>query len=183
MLRDILSPMEIQGPLTVEEMQEANILGVPKFLRGSIRRRAQQTLNPSRWKFAVFAVVALIFLAHILSDPQLSGSGKWIPVALLAAVLYRYVLGPKVARQGYERRIARIPRVLSVDPDGLHLVDSAKSPQFRPWSAYKTWREGSLIFLLRGPQHVSDIIPKRGLPPEQIDELRVLLAIHMPDSA
>jgi hypothetical protein len=37
--------------------------------------------------------------------------------------------------------------------------------------------------VLRGPQRVSDIVPKRGLTSQQVDELRVLLAMHMPDCA
>lgn len=176
--------MEIQGPLTVEEMQEANVLAVPKLLRGTVRRRAQNTLNPSKWKLAVFAIIAVIFLVRVLSDPQFSGSGKWIPVVILTAIVaYQFFLGPKVARQGYERRIGRIPRVVTVDPDGIRFEDSSKMFQFRSWSAYKSWREGALIFVLRGPQRVANIVPKRGLTPEQIDELRVQLAIHMPDSA
>lgn len=72
---------------------------------------------------------------------------------------------------------------MSVDADGVRFEDKAKTFQFRPWSAYKTWREGSLIFLLRGPQRLSNVVPKRGLTPEQIDQLRVQLAMHMPDSA
>ncbi|MHB8303223.1 MAG: YcxB family protein [Acidobacteriaceae bacterium] len=176
--------MEIQGPLTIEELQEANVLAVPKLLRGTVRRRAQNALNPSKWKLAIFAVVALIFLVHFASDPQFSGNGRWIPpVLLIGIVAYQYVVGPKMARQGYARRIGRVPRVLTVDPDGLRFEDAAKSFQFRPWSAYKSWREGSLIFVLRGPQRVANIVPKRGLTPEQIDELRVQLAMHMPDSA
>ena len=88
-----------------------------------------------------------------------------------------------MARQALERRIARIPRVISVDADGIRFEDRAKLFQFLPWSAYRTWREGSLIFILRGPQRVSSIVPKRGLAPQQIDELRFQLATHMPDSA
>ena len=168
----------------MEEMQEANVLGVPKLLRGSVRRRMQQTLNPPKWRFAIFAVFVFVLVAHAVTDPQATASQRWIPVALIAGiVVYQFFLGPKMARQGYERRIARIPRVLSVDPDGVRFEDKAKMFQFRPWSAYQNWREGSLIFLLRGPQRVTNIIPKRGLSPQQIDELRVQLAMHMPDSA
>lgn len=100
---------------------------------------------------------------------------------LIVPLGYRLFFSAKAARKGYERRIDRIPRVLSVDSDGVRWEDRAKMFQFRPWSAYKTWREGSQIFLLRGSQRLSNIVPKRGLTPQQIDELRVMLATHMPD--
>jgi hypothetical protein len=86
-------------------------------------------------------------------------------------------------RNGYEHRIERIPRVFSVDSDGVRFEDRARMFQFRPWSAYQSWREGSNIFVLRGPQRLSNIVPKRGLTAQQVDELRVLLAMHMPDCA
>lgn len=176
--------MEIQGPLTVEEMQQASVLSVPKLLRGSVLRRSQNTLNPSRLKYILMAVIVVFLLAQILRDPQISTIAKLLPtIFLVGIVAYQYFLGPKMARQGYERRIARIPRVLSVDPDGVRFEDQAKMFQFCPWSAYNSWREGSLIFLLRGPQRITNIIPKHGLSPQQIDALRVLLAMHMPDSA
>ena len=176
--------MEIQGPLTVEEMQEASILAAPQLLRGTMQRRARNLLHPSKWKFGIFFVVAAVFLFRLLTDPQYSGHGKWIPpVLLLSGVAYQFFWGPKMARRGYERRIARAPRVVSVDLDGVHLADTTGMPQLRPWPVYEKWREGSLIFLLRGPQRVSNIIPKRGMTSGQVDALRVLLAMHMPDSA
>ncbi|HET9087438.1 MAG TPA: YcxB family protein [Acidobacteriaceae bacterium] len=176
--------MEIPGPLTVEEMQEASILAAPRLLRGTMQRRARNLLHPSKWKLGIFLVIAAVFLGRLLSDPQYSGHGKWIPpVLLLSGVAYQFFWGPKVARLGYERRIACAPRVVAVDLDGVHLEDKTGIPQLRPWPVYQKWREGSLIFLLRGPHRVSNIIPKRGMTPEQVDALRVLLALHMPDSA
>lgn len=176
--------MEIQGPLTVEELREATILGTPKLLRSTVLSRSQNALNPSKWKFVAFAVVAGYMLAQIIRNPQATANGRWLPPLLIVSVIaYQIFLGPKVARRGYERRICRIQRVTSVDPDGLRFEDSEKAFQLRPWSAYQSWREGSLIFLLRGPQRVSNIIPKRGMTSEQVDALRVLLAMHMPDSA
>jgi hypothetical protein len=168
----------------VEELQEANVLAVPKLLRGSVRRRSQQTLHPSKWRLVVVSLIGLLFLGRILFDPAIAGDPKWALLLLLMLVIgYRVFFSSKTVQKGYEHRIGRIPRVLSVDSDGVQFEDRAKMFQFRPWSAYQTWREGSNIFVLRGPQRVSDIIPKRGLTPEQVDELRVLLATHMPDCA
>lgn len=175
--------MEIQGPLTVEELQEANILAVPKLLRGSVRRRLRQTLNPSKWRLALVGLIGLFFLRSLLLNPVIDSTEKWAVLLLLTVPFgYRLFFSAKATRKGYERRIDRIPRVLSVDSDGVRWEDRARMFQFRPWSAYKTWREGSQIFLLLGPQRLSNIVPKRGLTPQQIDELRVLLAMHMPDS-
>jgi hypothetical protein len=176
--------VEIAGPITVEELQEANVLAVPKLLRGSVRRRWQQMLHPSKSRLGMIAVIGMIFLAWIFFDPSISGEPKWGLLLLLFLVFgYRVFFRSKTLRNGYEHRIERIPRVFSVDSDGVRFEDRARMFQFRPWSAYQSWREGSNIFVLRGPQRVSDIIPKRGLTPEQVDELRVLLATHMPDCA
>ena len=174
--------MEIQGPVTVEELQEANLLAVPKLLRGSVRRRLQQTLNPSKWRLALVGLVGLFLVMSLLLNPVIDSTEKWALLLLLTIPLGYRLFRAKAMRKSYERRIDRIPRVLSVDSDGVRWEDRAKMFQFRPWSAYKTWREGSQIFLLRGPQRLSNIVPKRGLTAQQIDELRVMLAMHMPDS-
>jgi len=179
-----LDPVEIAGPITVEELQEANVLAAPKLLRGSVRRRSRQSLTPSKWRLGVILLIGMLFLARILFDPSISSEPKWGLIFVLAlAVGYRAFFSAKTAHRGYERRIERIPRVLSVDSDGVRLEDRAKIFQFRPWSAYQSWREGSHVFVLRGPQRVSDIVPKRGLSSQQVDELRVLLAMYMPDCA
>ncbi|HUV96608.1 MAG TPA: YcxB family protein [Acidobacteriaceae bacterium] len=176
--------MEIAGPITVEELQEANVLAVPKLLRGSVRRRAQQSLHPSKWCLGMIALIGMLFLARILFDPSISGEPKWGLLLLLILVVgYGVFSSSKTVHRGYEHRIERIPRVLSVDSDGVRFEDRAKMFQFRPWSAYQSWREGSNIFVLRGPQRLSNIVPKRGLTSQQVDELRVLLAMHMPDCA
>jgi hypothetical protein len=176
--------VEIAGPITVEELQEANVLAAPKLLRGSVRRRSQQSLDPSKWRLGVAALIGMLFLARILFDPSINGEPKWWLLLLLTFIVgYQVFFSAKAAHKGYEHRIERIPRVLSVDTDGVRFEDRAKMFQFQPWSAYKSWREGSNIFVLRGPQRLSNIVPKRGLSAQQVDELRVLLAMHMPDSA
>ena len=179
-----LDPMEIAGPITVPELQEANILLVPKLLRGSVRRRSQQSLNPSKWRLGLVLLLGMVFLAQILFDPSISGEPKYGLLLLLTLIVgYQVFFSAKAAHKSYERRIDRIPRVLSVDSDGVRFEDRDKMFQFRPWSAYQSWREGSNIFVLRGPQKVTNIVPKRGLSSDQVDALRVLLAMHMPDSA
>jgi hypothetical protein len=176
--------VEIAGPITVEELQEANVLAVPKLLRGSVRRRSQQSLHPSKWRRGMVALVGMIVLAQILFDPSIGSETKWGLLLLLILVVgYRVFFSSKTMRKGYEHRIERIPRVLSVDSDGVRFEDRTKMFQFRPWSAYQSWREGSNVFVLRGPQRLSNIVPKRGLTSQQVDELRVLLAMHMPDCA
>jgi hypothetical protein len=176
--------VEIAGPITVEELQEANVLAIPKLLRGGIRRRWQQTLHRSKWRSVMVGLVGLLVLTGILFDPSIVEEPKWWLLFLLILVVgYRVFFRSKTARRGYEHRIERIPRVLSVDSDGVRFEDRARMFQFRPWSAYQAWREGSNIFVLRGPQRLSNIVPKRGLTAQQVDELRVLLAMHMPDCA
>jgi hypothetical protein len=176
--------VEIAGPITLEELQEANVLSVPKLLRGGVRRRWQQTLHPSKWRLLMVGLVGLLVLTRILFDPSIASEPKWwLLLLLILLVGYRVFFNSKTVHKGYEHRIERIPRVLSVDTDGVRFEDRAKMFQFRPWSAYQSWREGSNIFVLRGPQRLSNIVPKRGLTSQQVDELRVLLAMHMPDCA
>ncbi len=176
--------MEIAGPITVEELQEANLLAVPSVLRGTVRRRSRQSLNPSKWRSGAIVLIGMIFLARVLFDPSINGEPKWWLLLLLIFIIgYQVFFSAKALRKGYERRIDRIPRVLSVDTDGVRFEDRAKMFQFHAWSAYQSWREGSNVFVLRGPQKVFNIVPKRGLNSQQVDELRVLLAMHMPDCA
>jgi hypothetical protein len=176
--------VEIAGPITVEELQEANVLAAPGLLRGSVRRQSLQWLHPSNWRLVMIGLIGVLFLAWILLDPSIAGDPKWGLLLLLILVVgYRIFFSSKTTRKAYERRIERIPRVLSIDSDGVRFEDRASMFQFMPWSAYQSWREGSNIFVLRGPQRLSNIVPKRGLTSEQVDELRVLLATHMPDCA
>jgi hypothetical protein len=176
--------VEIAGPLTVEELQEAHVLSVPRLLRGSLRRRSQQSLHPSKWRLGLIALIGMLALAEALFDPSLTGAAKWgLLLLLLLVPVYQIFFRSQTTRKGYERRIDRMPRVLSVDTDGVRFEDRAKMFQFRPWSTYQSWREGSNVFVLRGPQKVFNIVPKRGLSSQQVDELRVLLAMHMPDCA
>ena len=175
--------MEIAGPITVEELQEANVLAVPKLLRGRVRHRSQQSLHPSKRRSGMVALIGMFFLILIWFSSS-SGAQKWGPFLLLVLLLgYRVFLSAKSVQKGYARRIERIPRVLSVDTDGVRCEDRAGMFQFRPWSAYQSWREGSNVFVLRASERLSNIVPKRGLTSEQVDELRVMLAMHMPDCA
>lgn len=176
--------MEIQGPLTVEELQEANVLAVPKLLRGSVRRRTQSALKPSWWSLVYLGIVLLIFLVFLLTDPDVSVSGKVLALIFFVGIfVYRAFFAAKWARQGYERRVQRMPRVLSIDADGVRFEDKNKGFQFRPWSAYKTWGEGVSVFILRGPERLFNVFPKRGLTAEQIEQLRMQFATHMPSSS
>ncbi len=175
--------MEIQNPITVEELQEANVLAVPRLLRGSVRRQATQNIRPSKWRLAVFGVIIVLYLVRILFDPNMGGMARWGLLVLLAAVaLYRLIYAPKIALKGYGSRIDRMPQVTSVDTDGVRYTDKNQMGGFRPWSGYTKWREGQLIFTVRGPQRAYNVIPKRGLTPEQIDNLRNMLRVHMPTS-
>lgn len=163
---------------------EAHVLSLPRLLRGSLRRPSQQSLNPSKLRLGMIALIGMLALAEALFDPSIGGAAKWgLLLLLLLLPAYQVFFQSQTTRKGYERRIDRIPRVLSVDTDGVRFEDRAKVFQFRPWSAYQSWREGSNVFVLRGPQRISNIVPKRGLTAQQVDELRVLLAMHMPDCA
>jgi hypothetical protein len=176
--------VEIAGPITVEELQEANLLPFPKLPSEDVRGRLQQILHRSNWRWLIVGLAGALLLARVLLDPTIVADPKWGLLLLLIGVVgYRIFFSSKTMRKRLEHRIERIPRVLSIDSDGVRFEDRAKVFQFRPWSAYQVWREGSNIFVLRGPQRVSNIVPKRGLTPQQVDELRVLLAMHMPDCA
>ena len=176
--------MQIAGPITVEELQEANVLIVPKFLGATANGKWQQILHPSNWRWIIVGVAAALLLARILFDPATVLDPKWgLPLLLILVVGYRFLFGSRFLRGSYERRIERLPRVLSVESDGVRLEDRTGMLHSRPWTAYQTWREGSNLFVLRGPQRLSSIVPTRGLTPQEVDELRVLLAMHMPDCA
>ncbi len=172
----MVSGMEIQGPVTVEELQEANTLFVPRLLRGSVRARLRQTLHPSKGRLAIQAVSAAIVLSAIAVDPRLQGHAQWLLFAALAAVFgYRIFFAARAAQAGYEKKIESSARVLSVDSDGVRFENREKRMDFRPWSGYKKWREGDLVFVLKGPQRTMHVIPKRGLTQDQKEELRRLL--------
>ena len=174
--------MEIQNPITMEELQEANVLSVPSLLRGSVRSRMKQSVNPSKWRLAVFGIIALLYLTGILLDPKMNSMASWGAfILLIAVVLYRFIYAPKAVLKGYGTRIARMPQVTSIETDGVYYRDKNQMSGFRPWSGYNKCREGQLVFAMRGPQRAFSVIPKRGLTSGQLDTLRNAVGMHISD--
>lgn len=172
--------MQVTSPLTIEELQEAKLYAIPKLLRGSVRRRTNSTLKPSKLRLIYTGIVGVVVFLAFAANPSVSPAEKAPFLLLIAAVvIFRLFYAAKSARKGYERQTERMPHVLSVDADGVRFEDKNKAFQFRPWSSYKAWREGPLVFVLRGPQRVVNIVPKRGLTEEQLVQLRSLFASHM----
>jgi hypothetical protein len=176
--------VEIAGPITVEELQEADVLPAPKLPSEDARGRLQQILHRSNSRWIIVGVAGVLCLAGILFDPAIIADPKWwLPFLLILVLGLRFLFGSKFLWRRHQNRIERIPRVISIDSAGVRLQDRRNMLHFQPWSAYQSWREGSNIFVLRGAQKLSNIVPKRGLTPQQVDELRVLLAMYMPDCA
>ena len=75
---------------------------------------------------------------------------------------------------------ARLPEFLVVAPDGIRYGAPDNVSANLPWTSFKSWREGRLIFLLqaRGTRVCS--LPKSDLTPHEVELLRGQLTSFLP---
>ena len=68
-------------------------------------------------------------------------------------------------------------------PTEFALKTAAKCFSFAPGPPTNPGERAPTFSFCVGRKGLSNIVPKRGLSSQQVDELRVLLAMHMPDCA
>jgi hypothetical protein len=147
--------MQVRAQLTPEELKDAARLIRPKmfWLRMALANWYALTI--------LIAVVGAI-IYHAMNSLPYNWAG-----ALGVAGIALLFLGFSWWR--YNSRIGKITDRWnkncgnsSLDTDGIRTDAANGATTFVPWSAYSTWKEGKLVFLVKG-DNAEQVIPKEGL--------------------
>ena len=161
---------ETQAAAPIEgrvELTEADF--VEAWLGYAMRRHHVQTT----WK--LIAIVLVISLAALVSAwPVMPGVWTAMILALLAGVYlvkYQWVW---IGKRSFARlHDARRRFKVSISEAGMH-ARGPKAEVRYAWSTLTAWIETAHLFVMLGPQGISDLCPKRSFDPADLPALRAL---------
>jgi hypothetical protein len=153
-------------------------------------KEALSSPRPTPLKRKIFRVV-LIWVVIILGVFVMEGLGfrqgpagvGVIIFCFLFWLVYRIVLFPLWVSKDF-RGHPNFQRAQSVriDEDGLHKTSEIEQGETM-WLAYTDWRETQNLFVLYLGSRLLEVIPKRALSREQLQEFRRLLHEKIPQTA
>ena len=159
--------MKLRAKLTAAEFAE---------LRSMSRSWAHWLHLILRNHVAIFLAVAMlcstaaaaVYHHEDISWPALTA--VWLVIGAFAAWATRKQRAANAV--ALARLNARLPEFFVVASDGIRYESLDNAPTNLPWTSFKSWREGRLIFLLqaRGTQVCS--LPKGDLAPHDVELLR-----------
>lgn len=140
----------------------------------------------SKWFIRVCATLTLaatVFLAGgLLLRPSMKDAKELAPFFIVVIVWFGlawFIPRWSILRQFKKQPAAQGPRSLLLDDNGFHWRWGGGSSDIN-WKNYIRAVEGRYQFLFYTSPACFNIVPKRALPPDQINELRELLKQHMP---
>lgn len=163
-----------------EEPEVGNLLQIEyeiseqDFINGqslAIKNSPVRLIRWTRLVIPLFGVVLLVFLVYTVKQQSFS----WRMIPGLAAVLV-FVALPLLNRRTQRSLYAKATGMhgklcLGLDENGLRFQGPTFSSQAN-WSNFCRFFEDERSFVLYQNQRVFNIVPKRGLAPEQITALR-----------
>ncbi|MEZ2407864.1 hypothetical protein GGC47_003910 [Bosea sp. OAE752] len=163
----------------IVEIGEADLVAAQRLiLRDSLR-------NPSgRWKQLLLWIVAVVLFTLSLNGELPGGLAG---AALLCAfgtfllvfglpVLIVLLLGPRAARRNFRVVPAfQAPLHYRWDEEGL-TSETTSGHAMNRWPIYRRWLENERLLLLWPHPATYQILPKRALEPEQVEDLRRFLS-------
>lgn len=157
--------MEIQYELTKKDFLEA-------FAAHRDRNPTSKLIRVVLF-WGLIAFAAVMFYSFVQADRAMSA----LPL-LLGAILWLVALGMLqrsfIGRQYTKQPGARGPRTITLDDSGTHWKWSGGSSDVE-WKNYTAWVEGKSQILFYTSPAGFEILPKRAMATEQLDELRTLL--------
>lgn len=169
----LLNSMVIQFQFTLDDYRNA--------FRAHCKKGASRL---TRWTMKLLLVVGVIFF---LLGILLFVTGQRTPNVVLMLFFLgavwiwvgsgqTYMLSAK--KQFAKAPALREPRTIELNDDGM-TTDAGVASSKASWQAYMRFVESKDSFLLYTNPACFNIIPKRVLQPEQVDELRQLLQAHI----
>lgn len=170
--------MELRYTITPEEFVEASMLWAT-----TRQRKRRESLMTSRRGLVYLAIL----LASGILISQLRGRYfVWMIVLLVGiyavAVGFRKLICPRSLRRSYEHQSSDLNIRVAIGESGIEAERAGGEVISRYlWTAFVGHLEGQNTFVLYLNRMQSLIIPKRSMTPEQREELRALLAGHIPE--
>jgi hypothetical protein len=171
-----MTQSDIQDPLGAIHLEY--VLSTEEFMEG---QRTFCSLLASKWVRFNYKAMAPIGLLLIIEGIVVLywGSNNILGISILALGAYfvaqRLVLWPRKMR----REFAQYPdhgstRTLQLDQVGIVATTSHGSGTML-WSRFSKFLETDKVFVLLAPPRFLYTIPKRSVPPEDMDRLRAFL--------
>ena len=177
--------MEIRFTLTMDDYREGNRLW---HLNSTLRRKINYYLfvRFGYWiGTPLFCVALILFFANLFAPPHQMGAAAsgvmaaagWVGlICIVSPFIYRRT----VARSFREQKLTT-ERILTADDSGIHVARTDGAMESRMgWTAFDKAIESDSIFALFPNLRTFVPVPKRAMTSEQQQELRALLAAHVP---
>jgi len=148
-----------------------------------LREAFRMNLTPSFWFKTIFSNFRAVFLicvvlAMIVSKIIHKDTHNWQAVATLsgfAAVLIGVYLLKMISK--VKKTVTKLNETcnrITLDSKGLSTASDSGATSFAPWSHYKRWKEGRLVFTI-GDAKAFKTLPKSRLSDPEVSEVRALL--------
>ena len=141
----------------------------------------------ARWSFRIALGIALlsgaVFVVVIVAQPALRTTTNAVTTVALIAflVLCTWIAPWRAARNQFRRQpSAHGPRTLTLDSKGMHWRWDGGAADVE-WKNVTRYLEAKDGFLLYVSPAVFNMVPKRALSASQLNDLRSLLAAHVPE--
>jgi hypothetical protein len=134
----------------------------------------------SVWMYLLLAWSVYVFAIGLIMEPK---SPHVVFDGLIALGLFGFwwVYLPYQERIRYRKDPSqRGENVVQLGPEGISEKSSMGSNASRPWTVCSRWRESKRVIVLMTQSGIFYMFPKACLSTAQQDELRSVLAAHLP---
>jgi YcxB-like protein len=133
-------------------------------------------------KLAIVLGAVFLLLGILLVATRQRALNVWLTPSVLGAFWIWFGMGGSYqlsAKKQFTKSPAlREPRRIEFSDEGVK-TDSAMGSSQVSWKSFLRYAESEDTFLLYTSPVVFEIVPKRALQPEQVDELRRLMQAHI----
>jgi len=152
-----------------------------------MREAFRMNLTPSFWFKTVFTNFRAVFLicvvlamvAHKIIHKDTHNWQAVVTLSGFAALLIGVYLLRMISR--VKKAVNKLNEVCSrmtLDAKGVSTASDSGATSFAPWTHYKRWREGKLVFTI-GDVKSFKTLPKSRMSHAQISEVRAILQEHI----
>ena len=134
----------------------------------------------SVWIYLLLAWSIYVFATGLIMEPK-SPHVVFDGLMLLGLSGFWWVYLPYQMRRRYRKDPSQHgENVLRLGPEGVSEESSTGSTSSHAWTVCSDWRESKRVVVLKTHSGIVYIFPKVFLSAEQLEELRSILAAHLP---
>jgi hypothetical protein len=137
----------------------------------------QTWFGPLARKLHVLVFVAAAAMGVMLDvvehqHSRLGNVGILVGPEAIVLVIYWWRISRRVA--GMTARVNAVTKRITLDASGIKALSRSESMTYLPWSNYRFWKEGRLVFTV-GNGKTFRTIPKRGMSELELSAVRGIL--------